>query len=890
MKWGCVARRANVGDIVRKLTGSSSRGVLIVGSRGAGKTWMLGQIRSALGPEAVTIRLSASKALAAIPFGAVNARVGVILVRSNDHYEVLNGLLDQIHTAAASSSGVFLMVDNAEYLDSQSASIIMQVVMSSEAKLILVDQPGSHNTYLRDLWRDGHLTRFELAPLQAEDIQNFLEEILGGKVAVPASNYLASRSAGNPLVLHGLVAGAQEEGSLRKVNNVWMLDHPAGRLGTESWEFLQMDLDHQTDETRRIVEILALAGSLPLDVMLDLTSPEIVDQIQQRELVEIVPGPALTMRLARQAMTAAIRTMVPVGRSRRFLAEVTKFLPTVDHSDPETIINFTRWALDCGLPVNEDRILEATVWANQLMRPREALQFSGRGVGTVHAAALLAERSIAQLNLNSADEARSLAMRALDVAASPQVAAGALRAVQLSHSSEMDYQARFEEAASVYESRFGPVVLNDSSTRADVEVLIVNAINDVSLGNVASAVEGIKALLDHPLTGNIADQVLLKSLYVEVLSATGQMGSAVALAMEVIGGLESSAGFPRPDIAILAYTRSVAAFIYDGAWELVRAALEPATFVNPDLMLYSGGLRDLAAAMMQVRRGHIEEALTALESAVGALHNYDPWSVLPTALGLQAYCLVMCGDLPGSQDSLSQLSSVNRRSGKFYELEGAAYAAAAQFMTGQPELGLARLRSLRRECQGRGYLGIELTVLSLMVRVGEAAAIVRLAEVAELLESSSREFFVEWSKAMRSQDAASLDHASATAMDYGFELVAVELAAHALKKFSDHGKVHKSRKSASKVVAMREQMPGLVSPVFQAIDQPKMTRREHQIALLVAQGESNSSIAGRLNVSLRTIEGHLYRTFIKLDIQSRDQLTAMMAGEAPQEEPGAYYP
>ncbi|MGO2542009.1 MAG: response regulator transcription factor, partial [Specibacter sp.] len=115
-------------------------------------------------------------------------------------------------------------------------------------------------------------------------------------------------------------------------------------------------------------------------------------------------------------------------------------------------------------------------------------------------------------------------------------------------------------------------------------------------------------------------------------------------------------------------------------------------------------------------------------------------------------------------------------------------------------------------------------------------------------------------------------------------------AAHALKKFSDHGKVHKSRKSASKVVAMREQMPGLVSPVFQAIDQPKMTRREHQIALLVAQGESNSSIAGRLNVSLRTIEGHLYRTFIKLDIQSRDQLAAMMAREAPKEEPGAYYP
>ena len=76
-------------------------------------------------------------------------------------------------------------------------------------------------------------------------------------------------------------------------------------------------------------------------------------------------------------------------------------------------------------------------------------------------------------------------------------------------------------------------------------------------------------------------------------------------------------GFPRPDIAILAYTRAVASFVYDGAWEHVRIALDPATFTNPDMMLYLAVMRDLAAAMMQCRRGHIEEALISLETAVG---------------------------------------------------------------------------------------------------------------------------------------------------------------------------------------------------------------------------------------------------------------------------------
>lgn len=878
-----MARRADVGAIVNQLTSSSTRGVLIVGSRGAGKTWMLGQIMAELGSDAVTIRLSASKALAAIPFGAVNARVGSKLVRSSDYYEVLNGLLDQITTAVQNSHRVVLMVDNAEYLDSQSAAIILQVVMSSDAKLILVDQPGSQHSYLRELWRDGHLTRFELAPLQPGDVQSFLEVLLGGKVAGATADYLTSRSAGNPLVLHGLVAGAQEEGSLRKVNNVWILDHPKDRLGTESSEFLQMDLDRLPVETRRILEILALAGPLPLDVLLDLTQPETIDDIQQRELVEIVPGALLTMRLARQVTASAIRGMIPVGRSRRYFGEVSKLLLVDDDSTPEVLINFTRWSLDCGLPVDEDRILKATVWANQLMRPTEALQFSSTRVGEGNTAALLAERAIAHLNQNLPDEARMLALRALELATSPLVAANALRAVNLSHISEQDYAVWFSDAYASYEGRFGKVVLSPASTRAEIDVLIIRAIKEVSLGDIGHAGERIEALLRHPLTDNVCDRVLLKSLNCEILSSVGQMSAAVSLAIEVIGDLESPDGFPRPDIAILAYTRAVAAFIYDGAWEHVRVALDPATFVNPDMMLYAGGMRDLASALMQCRRGHIEEALISLETAVGALNNYDPWSVLSTGLGLMAYCRVMRGDLKGSQECLAQLATLGRRSGKFYALESAAYAAASQFMTGQTDLGMSRLRSLQRECQAHGYFGIELTVLSLMVRVGDTAAIGRLVEVAKKLESGSKEFFVNWSTAMRSQDPASLDRASATAMEFGFELIAVELATHALKKFHDTGKVHKSRKTASKVVAMREQMPGLVSPVFQTMDQPKMTRREHQIALLVAQGESNNAIAARLNVSLRTIEGHLYRTFIKLDIQSREQLAGLLNYEAEKE-------
>jgi DNA-binding CsgD family transcriptional regulator len=42
--------------------------------------------------------------------------------------------------------------------------------------------------------------------------------------------------------------------------------------------------------------------------------------------------------------------------------------------------------------------------------------------------------------------------------------------------------------------------------------------------------------------------------------------------------------------------------------------------------------------------------------------------------------------------------------------------------------------------------------------------------------------------------------------------------------------------------------------------------------MLAAAGLSNRQIADRLSVSVRTVEGHLYRIFAKLGIEHRDQL------------------
>jgi predicted ATPase/DNA-binding SARP family transcriptional activator/DNA-binding CsgD family transcriptional regulator len=58
-------------------------------------------------------------------------------------------------------------------------------------------------------------------------------------------------------------------------------------------------------------------------------------------------------------------------------------------------------------------------------------------------------------------------------------------------------------------------------------------------------------------------------------------------------------------------------------------------------------------------------------------------------------------------------------------------------------------------------------------------------------------------------------------------------------------------------------------------DRP-LTRREEQVAALVARGLTNRQIAGHLSISESTIETHVARIFKKLDLHSRTQLTAWL--------------
>ena len=61
---------------------------------------------------------------------------------------------------------------------------------------------------------------------------------------------------------------------------------------------------------------------------------------------------------------------------------------------------------------------------------------------------------------------------------------------------------------------------------------------------------------------------------------------------------------------------------------------------------------------------------------------------------------------------------------------------------------------------------------------------------------------------------------------------------------------------------------------------PNLTRRERQVAILVAQGLTNREIATRLFISERTAESHVEQIRGKLGFHSRTQIAAWVAAIA----------
>jgi DNA-binding CsgD family transcriptional regulator len=151
-----------------------------------------------------------------------------------------------------------------------------------------------------------------------------------------------------------------------------------------------------------------------------------------------------------------------------------------------------------------------------------------------------------------------------------------------------------------------------------------------------------------------------------------------------------------------------------------------------------------------------------------------------------------------------------------------------------------------------------------------------LGELARTLDAPLPHAIAAHARALAGHDGHLLDEAADRFSAIGAMALAADAAAQAAREHARAGARAKELESSTRAHWLAGKF-GLHSPALDAATRPlPITDREREIAAMVSAGLSNRDIADRLSVSVRTVDGHLYRIFAKLDIESRDQLARLV--------------
>lgn len=214
-QWPLVGRAGELRLLTSLLSRHDTSGLVLAGPPGVGKTRLAleGLLRAEqLGM--ATARVSASRAAAELPFGAVapllpaeswtETASGGVLDRAN--------LLRRFGSALSERAGgrrLVLLVDDAHLLDDASATLVYQLASSGTTLVLATVRTGEPAPDpVLALWKDGLLERLEVSGLDGQTVDALLTAALGGPVNPSAVVRLTARCQGNVLFLRELVLGA----------------------------------------------------------------------------------------------------------------------------------------------------------------------------------------------------------------------------------------------------------------------------------------------------------------------------------------------------------------------------------------------------------------------------------------------------------------------------------------------------------------------------------------------------------------------------------------------------------------------------------------------------------------------------------------------------------
>ncbi len=847
--WPLVGRES---DLPTAMAAVEQGGLFIVGEMGVGKSRLLATLSDTLADsEYDVIRVAGFDAAGSLPLAPLFPVIAKDAAASNPTRRILSELYRRTRHGR-----VALVVDDAHLLDPASAGVIHQVAQSQLAPVLAaVRAPEPRPAAIDALWRDEHLERLELAPLARAVTDELVHRSLGGDVEPATLARIWSLTRGYPLYLRELLTGALEAGTLEQDRSgQWRLA-PGARLPERLEEVVGRRLRDLDADQQAVMELVSLAPGITRRILDELTSPDALDMLVRRNILEIRSNPAGTSVEPAHPIFAEVTrgstTDSELDERRRLLASAL-----ADSGDsPARAAGLLLDAGESPPPRLLDRAIDE---ARSSMDPYllERLAASSAEVtGDVGAMVARAEALAMQHRATDSDQQFQ---EALAAAPSSEHASIKLRWMMAVHNFD---------TALASEQFWQDIVESGPTEDPAVEEMLLRAVLFLDPPKAESVAERCRRLRSR---AGVSEEVRARAQMVEATALIWAARSAAAL--DVLGSAPLEALDPL-DAQRVKFTR-----IWGLGWSgrLVEADAEAQRWMAEAGSSDDPDMAELAMAVggfVATFTGHLDEALRLFEASLRLQPVCSDVRAAPVTLCLRAMHLaeVTGVDEAAVADALAeaeQLPETARR------LPGAALAVARsrlQRLTGRGD-GLAPLLAAREEMDHRPGQLFDFYVLAellLVGQIGEARDPLRhLGESAEVIS-----WWAAAAALADESDAEGLESLARGTAEQGAPVMAAGFAALANRV---HDQLHdtvgalRARRLHKKIL---EQLPGTRSLV--AISPNPLSEREVEIVDLVLAGRTNRQIAEALFVSVRTVEGHLHRAYRKLGLEGRHDLSRL---------------
>jgi DNA-binding CsgD family transcriptional regulator len=837
-------------------------GIVLIGDAGVGKTTLARLVTQSLPVRVQWV--AGTESARSIPLGVFAHLVSA--ATSRDPVAFLSAARESILAEGNSVIGV----DDAHLLDQLSATLLHQLALDGSVRIVATVRTGvTVPDAITSLWKDGYLQRLHLMPFTREQCVALIEEALGGRVEGLSADLMWEASGGNALFVRHLVEGALEAGTLRQVRGVWQL---RGRTAvtSELASLLDARVERLPDDVLHALRLLTFCEPLDLDTLTDIAGADAVEEAESRGLIRVVEDRStVDVRFNHPLFGEVIRRRLGTAAARRLRGEVVRGLQGRPLRGPTDRIRLAELTLDSDQQPDLELLVtaarDAIALTNVTLGERLARAAVNRGGGLV-ASELLARSVLWQGRAAEAEETLSAfdpdGMDELDL-----VRWGLARIANL-HWSMGDA----ESADEVLE------LLREKVTQDGFKLLV---------DGVASASRTFENQLSEAVA--LSERVLADPDAHPTAVEWAAFGGALALAL--MGRADEVAAVAerghQVDSRVDGLLRYLAAFGEVRALALV-GEFDTAAQRSTDIIgitsagqYLAWGMANVLAGTVGVARGLFADTVPRMEQTVAALtaESAASWSFPARLLLAQSYCVLGRVE-PGAK----MMAEVKTRFGRHVAVFGPQLKIAESWLAaaeGNLSAAIELALDAARLAADTGQQAMEMLALHDAVRFGDQSCLDRLVEVATATGGRLAAVIAAHAEAVRDRSGAGIASAAQQFEDIGALLSAADAAAQAAVAFEGADDRRRAVESAASANRLAAECGGIRTPALDLAAHPlPLTVREREIANLVAAGLSNRDIADRLTVSVRTVEGHLYRACIKLDISDREELAALIRSGA----------